>query len=73
MNDKFVAGWYDNDFFNRRYVFVSVEEVQKAFPEIFEIGMTAKEMFDRVYGEDGINSEGNYHEFVFRLAWPWEK
>lgn len=55
-----VAGWYvtqaDLKWFD------SLKEVQEAFPEVFEIGMTLEEMKRQV---EEVNGEGNYHEFVF--------
>ena len=60
MNVIIVAGWHVTQ--ADLHWFDSLEEVQEAFPEVFEKGMTLEEMRQQV---EEVNAEGNYHEFVF--------
>lgn len=55
-----VAGWYGVE--SDLHWFDSLEEVQEAFPEVFEKGMTLEEMRQQV---EEVNAEGNYNAFWF--------
>lgn len=55
-----VAGWYGTE--SDLQWFDSLEEVQRAFPEVFKEGMTLEEMRQQV---EEVNAEGNYNAFWF--------
>jgi hypothetical protein len=66
-DQRFTVGWDDG---RPLKTVTGLEMVRKTFPEIFRERDTLRKMRARV---DTVNSEGNYHEFVFRPAWEDEK
>jgi len=66
---KYIAGWYDSAKSLRPYA--TLEEIRDAHDLVFDPDMLTEEaMMTQVHK---VNSEGNYHEFVFRLAFDFEK
>jgi hypothetical protein len=63
----FIVGW-DDPVFKPRFV-DTPQQAREAFPEVFDGQISLQEMVKAV---EMVNSEGNYNEFVFRPAWPWE-
>jgi hypothetical protein len=63
-----VAGWLRDDKTGLN-VFTTVDAARAAYPEVFHGAESVAQMRESAAF---ANAEGNYHEFVFRPAWPDE-